>query len=49
MGFVKEALGMIGDAATGGLASGVGSFVSGLFGGGGIGQIYAGEIGRAHV
>lgn len=35
MGFVKNALGMIGDAATGGLASGVGSFVSGLFGGGG--------------
>ena len=35
MGFVKEALGMIGNAATGGLASGVGSFVSGLFGGGG--------------
>jgi hypothetical protein len=37
MGFIKKALGMIGDAATGGLASGVGSFVSGLFGGGGIG------------
>ena len=37
MGFIKNALGMIGDAATGGLASGVGSFVSGLFGGGGIG------------
>lgn len=36
MGFIKKALGMIGDAATGGLASGVGSFVSGLFGGGGI-------------
>ena len=36
MGFVKEALGMIGDAATGGLASGIGSFVNGLFGGGGI-------------
>ena len=36
MGFVKKALGMIGDAATGGLASGVGSFVNGLFGGGGI-------------
>ena len=35
MGFIKNALGMIGDAATGGLASGVGSFVSGLFGGGG--------------
>ena len=35
MGFVKEALGMIGNAATGGLASGVGSFISGLFGGGG--------------
>ena len=28
---------MIGDVATGGLASGVGSFISGLFGGGGIG------------
>ena len=37
MGFIKNALGMIGDAATGGLASGVGSFVSGLFGNGGIG------------
>lgn len=37
MGFIKNALGMIGDAATGGLATGVGSFVSGLFGGGGIG------------
>ena len=36
MGFLKKALGMIGDAATGGLASGVGSFVNGLFGGGGI-------------
>jgi hypothetical protein len=36
MGFIKNALGMIGDAATGGLASGVGSFVNGLFGGGGI-------------
>ena len=35
MGFIKDALGMIGDAATGGMASGVGSFVSGLFGGGG--------------
>jgi len=35
MGFIKNALGMIGDAATGGLASGVGSFVNGLFGGGG--------------
>ena len=35
MGFIKNALGMIGDAATGGLASGIGSFVSGLFGGGG--------------
>lgn len=32
MGFIKNALGMIGDAATGGLASGVGSFVSGIFG-----------------
>ena len=32
MGFIKDALGMIGDAATGGLASGVGSFVSGIFG-----------------
>lgn len=37
MGFIKNALGMIGDVATGGLASGVGSFVNGLFGGGGIG------------
>ena len=37
MGFIKNALGVIGDAATGGLASGVGSFVNGLFGGGGIG------------
>ena len=37
MGFIKNALGMIGDVATGGLASGVGNFVSGLFGGGGIG------------
>ena len=37
MGFLKKALGMIGDAATGGLASGIGSFTSGLFGGGGIG------------
>ena len=36
MGFIKNALGMIGDVATGGLASGVGSFVSGLFGSGGI-------------
>lgn len=35
MGFIKNALGMIGDAATGGIASGIGSFVSGLFGGGG--------------
>ena len=34
-GIYKNALGMLGDAATGGLASGVGSFVSGLFGGGG--------------
>ena len=33
MGFIKNALGMIGDAATGGLASGVGSFVSGILGG----------------
>ena len=32
MGFIKNALGMIGDAATGGLAAGVGSFVSGIFG-----------------
>lgn len=32
MGFIKNALGMIGDVATGGLASGVGSFVSGIFG-----------------
>ena len=32
MGFIKNALGMIGDAATGGLASGVGSFISGIFG-----------------
>ena len=36
MGFIKNALGMIGDAATGGLASGIGSFVSGLFGNGGL-------------
>ena len=35
MGFLKNALGMVGNAVTGGLASGVGSFVSGLFGGGG--------------
>ena len=32
MGFIKKALGMIEDAATGGLATGVGSFVSGIFG-----------------
>ena len=32
MGFIKNALGMIGDAATGGLANGIGSFLSGLFG-----------------
>lgn len=32
MGFIKNALGMIGDAATGGLASGIGSFISGIFG-----------------
>lgn len=32
MGFIKNALGMIGDAATGGIASGVGSFVSGIIG-----------------
>ena len=37
MGFIKNALGMIGDAVTGGIASGAGSFVNGLFGGGGIG------------
>lgn len=36
MGFIKDALGMIGDAATGGLASGVGSFVSGIFGNEGL-------------
>ena len=36
MGFIKNALGMIGDAATGGLASGIGSFVSGIFGGNGL-------------
>ena len=36
MGFIKNALGMIGDAATGGLASGVGSFVSGIFGNRGL-------------
>ena len=36
MKFIENALGMIGDAATGGLANGIGSFVSGLFGGGGI-------------
>lgn len=34
MGFIKSALGMVGDAATGGLASGIGGLVSGLFGGG---------------
>ena len=32
MGFIKNALGMIGNAATGGLASGVGSFISGILG-----------------
>lgn len=32
MGFIKNALGMIGDAATGGIASGIGSFVSGIIG-----------------
>ena len=32
MGFIKNALGMIGDAATGGIASGVGSFISGIVG-----------------
>ena len=37
MGFFKNALGVIGDAATGGLASGIGSCVGGLFGGGGLG------------
>lgn len=36
MGFIKNALGMIGDAATGGLASGIGSFVSGITGGKGL-------------
>ena len=36
MGFIKNALGMIGDAATGGLASGIGSFVSGVFGSKGL-------------
>lgn len=36
MGFIKNALGMIGDAATGGIASGIGSFVSGIFGGNGL-------------
>ena len=36
MGFIKNALGMIGDAATGGLAAGVGSFVSGIFGSKGL-------------
>lgn len=36
MGFIKNALGMIGDAATGGLASGIGSFVSGIFGNRGL-------------
>ena len=34
MGFIKSALGMIGNAATGGLASGIGGIVGGLFGGG---------------
>lgn len=32
MGFIKNALGMIGNAATGGIASGVGSFISGMIG-----------------
>ena len=36
MGFFKNALGMIGDAATGGLASVIGSFVSGMFGNKGL-------------
>ena len=36
MGFIKNALGMIGNAATGGLASGVGSFISGMFGNDGL-------------
>lgn len=34
MGFIKSAIGMIGNAATGGLASGIGSLIGGLFGGG---------------
>ena len=34
MGFIKSAIGMIGNAATGGLASGIGGLVGGLFGGG---------------
>ena len=34
MGFIKSALGMIGNAATGGLASGIGGLVGGLFGSG---------------
>lgn len=38
MGFIKNALGMIGDAATGGLASGVSSFIGGLFQGSGLSQ-----------
>ena len=36
MGFIKNALGMIGDAATGGIASGVGSFISGIVGNKGL-------------
>lgn len=32
MDFIKNALGMIGDAAAGGIASGVGSFISGMIG-----------------
>lgn len=38
MGFIKNALGMIGDAATGGLASGVSSLIGGLFQGSGLSQ-----------
>ena len=34
MGFIKSALGMIKNAATGGLASGIGGIIGGLFGGG---------------
>lgn len=49
MGFIKNALGMIGDAATGGLASGIGSFVSGIFGDRGLSKKEQLEImGKQH-